>query len=360
MTELKNDRFLRALQRQPVDVTPVWMMRQAGRYLPEYRASRARAGDFMGLCTNPEMACEVTLQPLERYPLDAAILFSDILTIPDAMGQGLYFETGEGPRFRKVINTAADIEALSVPDPEQDLGYVMGAVRTIRRELNGRVPLIGFSGSPWTLATYMVEGGSSKDFRKTKAMLYDQPEAMHLLLDKLADSVISYLNGQIMAGAQAVQIFDTWGGNLSADAYQKFSLAYMRKIVAGLIREHDGRKVPVILFTKNGGLWLESIAEAGADALGLDWTMDIGVARSRVGAKVALQGNMDPTVLYAKPAAIRAEVARILASYGKGSGHVFNLGHGITPEVDPAHAGAFIEAVHEMSAIYHDSTAIVG
>ena len=360
MTELKNDRFLRALQRQPVDVTPVWMMRQAGRYLPEYRESRARAGDFMGLCTNPDMACEGTLQPLERYPLDAAILFSDILTIPDAMGQGLYFETGEGPRFRKVIDTPADIEALPIPDPEKDLGYVMGAVRTIRRELNGRVPLIGFSGSPWTLATYMVEGGSSKDFRKTKAMLYDQPEAMHLLLDKLADSVISYLNGQIMAGAQAVQIFDTWGGNLSSDAYQKFSLAYMRKIVAGLIRENDGRKVPVILFTKNGGLWLESIADVGADALGLDWTMDMGVARSRVGAKVALQGNMDPTVLYAKPAAIRAEVARILASYGKGNGHVFNLGHGITPEVDPAHAGAFIEAVHEMSAIYHDPAAIVG
>ena len=360
MTELKNDRFLRALQRQPVDVTPVWMMRQAGRYLPEYRESRARAGDFMGLCTNPDMAFEVPLQPLERYPLDAAILFSDILTIPDAMGQGLYFETGEGPRFRKVIDTPADIEALPIPDPEKDLGYVMGAVRTIRRELNGRVPLIGFSGSPWTLATYMVEGGSSKDFRKTKAMLYDQPEAMHLLLDKLADSVISYLNGQIMAGAQAVQIFDTWGGNLSSDAYQKFSLAYMRKIVAGLIRENDGRKVPVILFTKNGGLWLESIADVGADALGLDWTMDMGVARSRVGAKVALQGNMDPTVLYAKPAAIRAEVARILASYGKGNGHVFNLGHGITPEVDPAHAGAFIEAVHEMSAIYHDPAAIVG
>ncbi|MCK5532943.1 uroporphyrinogen decarboxylase [Halopseudomonas aestusnigri] len=359
MTELKNDRFLRALMRQPVDVTPVWMMRQAGRYLPEYRASRARAGDFMGLCMNPEMACEVTLQPLDRYPLDAAILFSDILTIPDAMGQGLYFETGEGPRFRKVINSLADIEALPVPDPENDLGYVMDAVRTIRRELNGRVPLIGFSGSPWTLATYMVEGGSSRDFRKTKAMLYDQPEVMHLLLDKLAQSVTSYLNGQILAGAQAVQIFDTWGGNLSADAYQKFSLAYMRKIVSGLIREHDGRKIPVILFTKNGGLWLESIADAGADALGLDWTMDIGVARSRVGAKVALQGNMDPTVLYAKPAAIRAEVARILASYGKGSGHVFNLGHGITPEVDPAHAGAFIEAVHELSAIYHDPNAIV-
>ena len=359
MYELKNDRFLRALMRQPVDVTPVWMMRQAGRYLPEYRASRTRAGDFMGLCTNPEMACEVTLQPLERFPLDAAILFSDILTIPDAMGLGLHFETGEGPKFRKRIDTPADIEALVVPDPEQDLGYVMNAVRTIRSELNGRVPLIGFSGSPWTLATYMVEGGSSKDFRKSKAMLYDQPEAMHMLLDKLADSVISYLNGQIMAGAQAVQIFDTWGGNLSADAYQKFSLAYMRKIVAGLIREHEGRKVPVILFTKNGGLWLESMADIGADALGLDWTIDMGVARSRVGSRVALQGNMDPTVLYANPQAIRTEVGRILASYGKGNGHVFNLGHGITPEVDPAHAGAFIEAVHELSAAYHDPSAIV-
>src|SRR5690554_3043995 len=332
MSELKNDRFLRALMRQPVDVTPVWMMRQAGRYLPEYRASRARAGDFMGLCMNPEMACEVTLQPLERYPLDAAILFSDTLTIT---------------------------QALPIPDPDKDLGYVMDAVRTIRRELNGRVPLIGFSGSPWTLATYMVEGGSSKDFRKIKALMYDQPEAVHLLLDKLADSVISYLNAQIRAGAQAVQIFDTWGGNLSADAYQKFSLAYMRKIVAGLIREHDGRRVPAIVFTKNGGLWLESIADCGADGVGLDWTMDIGVARSRVGSKVALQGNMDPTVLYAKPKAIRDEVERILASYGKGAGHVFNLGHGITPEVDPAHAGVFIEAVHELSAKYHDPNAVV-
>ncbi|MBA1273762.1 uroporphyrinogen decarboxylase [Stutzerimonas azotifigens] len=350
---LKNDRFLRALLKQPVDVTPVWMMRQAGRYLPEYRASRARAGDFMGLCMNPEMACEVTLQPLERYPLDAAILFSDILTVPDAMGLGLYFETGEGPRFRKTVESAADIEALPVPDPDKDLGYVMDAVRTIRRELNGRVPLIGFSGSPWTLATYMVEGGSSKDFHKSKAMLYDNPQAMHALLDKLAQSVTAYLNGQIKAGAQAVQIFDTWGGNLSSAAYLEFSLAYMRKIVAGLIREHDGRKVPVILFTKNGGLWLEDIADAGADALGLDWTCDIGQARRRVGERVALQGNMDPTVLYAKPSAIRAEVARILASYGQGSGHVFNLGHGITPEVDPAHAGAFIEAVHELSGQYH-------
>jgi uroporphyrinogen decarboxylase len=357
MTVLKNDRFLRALLKQPVDVTPVWMMRQAGRYLPEYRASRAKAGNFMGLMQNPEFACEVTLQPLDRYPqLDAAILFSDILTIPDAMGQGLYFETGEGPRFKKVISTLADVEALPIPDPEQDLGYVMNAVRTIRSALNGRVPLIGFSGSPWTLATYMIEGGSSKDFRKSKAMLYDEPQTMHLLLDKLAQSVTSYLNGQILAGAQAVQIFDTWGGNLSAAAYQEFSLAYMNKIVSGLIREHEGRKVPVILFTKNGGLWLESIADSGADALGLDWSCDLGDARRRVGSRVALQGNMDPTVLYAKPAAIRAEVARILASYGKGSGHVFNLGHGITPEVDPAHAGAFMAAVHEYSAQYHQES----
>ncbi|NBB10984.1 uroporphyrinogen decarboxylase [Pseudomonas sp. SLFW] len=353
MTALKNDRFLRALLKQPVDVTPVWMMRQAGRYLPEYRASRAKAGDFMSLCMNPAFACEVTLQPLERYPLDAAILFSDILTVPDAMGLGLYFETGEGPRFKKTVSTLADIEALPIPDAQKDLGYVMDAVSTIRRELNGRVPLIGFSGSPWTLATYMVEGGSSKDFRKSKAMLYDNPQAMHLLLDKLAQSVTAYLNGQILAGAQAVQIFDSWGGSLSAAAYQEFSLAYMRKIVSGLIREHDGRKVPVILFTKGGGLWLESIADAGADALGLDWTCDIGEARRRVGSKVALQGNMDPTVLYANPQAIRQEVANILKSYGSGTGHVFNLGHGITPEVDPANAGAFINAVHELSAQYH-------
>jgi len=353
MTALKNDRFLRALLKQPVDVTPVWMMRQAGRYLPEYRATRARAGDFMSLCKSPELACEVTLQPLERYPLDAAILFSDILTIPDAMGLGLHFETGEGPRFRKPLRNAADIDALPVPDAERDLGYVIDAVRTIRRELNGRVPLIGFSGSPWTLATYMVEGGSSKDFRRSKAMLYDEPQVMHRLLDKLARAVTDYLNAQIRAGAQAVQIFDTWGGSLSSTAYLEFSLAYMRRIVDGLLREHEGRRVPVILFTKNGGLWLESMAASGADALGLDWTCDIGEARRRVGERVALQGNMDPSVLYAQPATIRAEVARILASYGPGPGHVFNLGHGITPEVDPAHAGAFIEAVHELSAAYH-------
>ncbi len=353
MTDLKNDRFLRALLKQPVDVTPVWMMRQAGRYLPEYRASRQRAGDFMGLCTNPEMACEVTLQPLDRYPLDAAILFSDILTIPDAMGLGLHFETGEGPRFKKPVRTEADVAALSVINPAKDLPYVIDAVKTIRRALNGRVPLIGFSGSPWTLATYMIEGGSSKDFRRAKEMLYNQPQAMHQLLSVLADSVIAYLNAQILAGAQAVQIFDTWGGALSHAAYQEFSLQYMSKIVAGLIRENEGRQVPVILFTKGGGQWLETMAESGATALGLDWTTNIGEARSRVGTKVSLQGNMDPTILYASPERIRAEVGRILSAYGKGSGHVFNLGHGITPEVDPEHAGAFINAVHELSYEFH-------
>lgn len=354
MTELKNDRFLRALLKQPVDVTPVWMMRQAGRYLPEYRATRERAGDFMGLCTNPELACEVTLQPLDRYPgLDAAILFSDILTIPDAMGLGLYFETGEGPKFRKPVRTEADINALNVINPEQDLSYVINAVKTIRRELNGRVPLIGFSGSPWTLATYMIEGGSSRDFRRAKEMLYNQPQLMHKLLSVLADSVTVYLNAQIKAGAQAVQIFDTWGGALSHSAYQEFSLAYMQKIVSGLIRENEGRQVPVILFTKGGGQWLESMANTGATALGLDWTTDLGAARSRVGDKVALQGNMDPSILYASQDRIRAEVGEILKSFGAGSGHVFNLGHGITPEVDPAHAGAFINAVHELSSAYH-------
>lgn len=354
MTELKNDRFLRALLKQPVDATPVWMMRQAGRYLPEYRATRAKAGDFMGLCTNPEAACEVTLQPLDRYPsLDAAILFSDILTIPDAMGLGLYFETGEGPKFKKSVTTAADIEALPVVNPEQDLPYVLDAVSTIRRELNGRVPLIGFTGSPWTLATYMVEGGSSKDYRRTKALMYDQPEVFQLLLDKLVESITAYLNGQIKAGAQAVQIFDSWGGALSHAAYQEYSLKPMQRIIDGLIKEHDGRQVPVILFTKGGGQWLEVMADSGATALGLDWTTDISAARARVGDKVALQGNMDPSILYANPERIRQEVSTILAGYGKGSGHVFNLGHGITPEVDPANAGAFIESVHELSAQYH-------
>ncbi|MCH8542587.1 MAG: uroporphyrinogen decarboxylase [Alcanivorax sp.] len=346
---LKNDRFLRALNREPVDMTPVWMMRQAGRYLPEYRASRERAGSFMDLCMNADLACEVTMQPLARYDLDAAILFSDILTIPDAMGLGLYFETGEGPRFRKTVRTAAEIDALPVPDAEKDLDYVMRAVSTIRHELNGKVPLIGFSGSPWTLATYMVEGGSSKDFRHLKAMVYSQPELAHQLLDKLARSVTDYLNAQIRAGAQAVQIFDTWGGALSAEGYKTFSLRYMQQIIDGLIREHDGRKVPVILFTKNGGLWLEDIAASGCDGVGLDWTINIGRARERIGNQVALQGNMDPAVLYASPQAIRAEVKRILDDFGPHNGHIFNLGHGITPQVDPAHAGAFIEAVHEFS-----------
>ncbi len=353
MTALKNDRFLRALLRQPVDVTPVWMMRQAGRYLPEYRATRERAGSFMQLCTTPELACEVTLQPLERFPLDAAILFSDILTIPDAMGLGLSFNEGEGPRFERPLRSAADIQSLAVPDPEAELRYVMDAVRLIRRELDGRVPLIGFSGSPWTLATYMVEGGTSREFALIKTMLYDQPALLHVLLDKLARTVALYLNAQIAAGAQAVMIFDTWGGALSHAAYHEFSLRYLTQIVAHLNREHDGRRVPVVLFTKGGGQWLEAIADSGCDAVGLDWTCDIGAARARVGDRVALQGNLDPMVLFASPERIRTEVAAVLASYGAGSGHVFNLGHGILPGVDPAHAGTMVEAVHTLSAAYH-------
>ena len=353
MSELKNDRFLRALLRQPVDMTPVWMMRQAGRYLPEYRATREKAGSFMDLCKNPELACEVTIQPLERFPLDAAILFSDILTIPDAMGLGLYFSEGEGPKFERPLRDKAAIDALGVPDPEQELGYVMDAVRTIRRALDGRVPLIGFSGSPWTLATYMIEGASTKTFARSKGMMFDQPALMHSLLGKLADSVTAYLNAQIAAGAQAVQIFDTWGGTLTPGDYREFSLAYMQRIVDGLTREADGRRVPVILFTKGGGEWLEAMAETGADALGLDWTTDIGKARDRVGHRVALQGNLDPCTLYASPDAIRRAVGDILASYGQGSGHVFNLGHGIHPAIPPAHAGAMIDAVHELSRPYH-------
>lgn len=353
MSELKNDRFLRALLKQPVDVTPVWMMRQAGRYLPEYRATRAQAGDFLALCKNDELACEVTLQPLERFELDAAILFSDILTIPDAMGLGLYFEQGEGPKFKKPIRTEQDVANIPVPNSATDLDYVMNAVRTIRSALGGRVPLIGFSGSPWTLATYMVEGGSSKDFRTIKRMMYSQPEVMHALLDKLADSVIDYLNEQIKAGAQAVQIFDTWGGVLSTQHYQAFSLAYMEKIVNGLIKEYDGRPIPSILFTKNGGQWLELIAATGCNAAGLDWTIEIGSARERVGDQITLQGNMDPSVLYSSPENIRNEVGRILESFGAGEGHVFNLGHGIALDADPEHAKVFLDAVHELSAKYH-------
>jgi uroporphyrinogen decarboxylase len=353
MTTLKNDRFLRALLRQPVDMTPVWVMRQAGRYLPEYRATREKAGSFMQLCTTPDLACEVTLQPLKRFPLDAAILFSDILTIPDAMGLGLFFTNGEGPQFKHPVRSAADVKQLAVPDPEDKLRYVMDAVRLIRRELDGQVPLIGFAGSPWTLATYMVEGGSSKDFAQIKKMLYDQPALLHTLLTTTARAVTEYLNAQIAAGAQAVMVFDTWGGALSPRDYKEFSLHYMQTIVAGLTREADGRKVPVILFTKGGGQWLEAIADTGCDALGIDWTTDLGNARARVGQRVALQGNMDPSVLYASPERIRAEVGSVLASYGQGSGHVFNLGHGIHTGINPDHVAVLVEAVHAESKKYH-------
>jgi uroporphyrinogen decarboxylase len=357
LTALKNDRFLRVLTGQSVDMTPVWMMRQAGRYLPEYRATRKQAGDFLSLCKSPELACEVTLQPLRRYAMDAAILFSDILTIPDAMGQGLYFTEGEGPRFRKIVRTEADVLALPELNTARDLSYVTDAVSVIRRELNGSVPLIGFSGSPWTLATYMIEGSGSKDFRHAKSFMYNQPQAMHLLLDKLARAVADYLNAQIAAGAQAVQIFDTWGGVLSTPAYQQFSLAYMKKVVQSLTRVSEGRQVPVILFTKNGGLWLEDIAGSGCDCVGLDWTIDIGRARARIGSKVSLQGNMDPSILYATPQSIRAEVERILQDFGPGNGHVFNLGHGITPDVDPQNVAVFVESVHELSQQYHQGHA---
>lgn len=347
MSELKNDRFLRALLKQPVDTTPIWIMRQAGRYLPEYRATRATAGSFMDLCRNAEFASEVTLQPLERFPLDAAILFSDILTVPDAMGLGLYFAEGEGPKFERPLRTKADIEAIGIPDPEGELQYVMNAVRTIRKDLDGRVPLIGFSGSPWTLATYMVEGGSSKDFGKVKGLMYSDPQAMHLLLDKLADSVTSYLNAQIAAGAQAVMIFDTWGGLLTPTTYKEFSLRYMQKIVDGLVRESDGRKVPVTLFTKGGAQWLESIAATGCDGVGLDWTINIGEAQQRIGDKVALQGNMDPCVLYSDPETIRATAKQIIDDFGQNTGHVFNLGHGIHQHINPENVAVLVDAVHE-------------
>ncbi|MCC7199259.1 MAG: uroporphyrinogen decarboxylase [Gammaproteobacteria bacterium] len=352
-TTLQNDVFLRALLRQPTERTPVWMMRQAGRYLPEYRATRGRAGSFMGLCTNPDYACEVTLQPLDRYPLDAAILFSDILTIPHAMNLGLEFEAGEGPKIERPVRTSADIDRLFVPDPAKELKYVIDAVSLIRRELKGRVPLIGFAGSPWTVSTYIVEGGSTKNFARIKSMLYGAPSDMHRVLDVVTRSTISYLNAQIEAGAQAAMVFDTWGGVLTPQAYREFSLHYMQRIVDGLVKEREGRRVPVILFTKGGGAWLDQMAGTGADALGVDWTTDLADARAMTGDRVALQGNLDPSVLYAPPAAIRTEVGRVLASYGKGHGHVFNLGHGIHPDVDPEHAGAMVAAVHELSPQYH-------
>jgi uroporphyrinogen decarboxylase len=353
MTTLKNETFLRALMRQPTDYTPVWMMRQAGRYLPEYRASRKTAGSFMDLCKNAQFATDVTLQPLDRYPLlDASILFSDILTVPDAMGLGLSFEAGEGPKFERVLQDETDILKLTVPDMQR-LQYVFDAVASIRKALNGRVPLIGFSGSPWTLATYMVEGKGKTDFLMTKKMAYARPDLLHHILEINAQTVIQYLNAQIDAGAQAVMIFDSWGGALSNNAYKIFSLDYMQKIVAGLKKTAEGRTVPSVVFTKGGGLWLEAQAQIGSDALGLDWSIDLGEARKRVGDKVALQGNMDPAILLSTPQAIEQEVETILASYGHGNGHVFNLGHGITQWTPPENADAMITAVRKFSQHYH-------
>jgi uroporphyrinogen decarboxylase len=353
MSPLQNDTFLRALMREPTPYTPVWMMRQAGRYLPEYRESRKTAGSFLQLCKNPGFATEVTMQPLDRYPeLDAAILFSDILTVPDAMGLGLYFEEGEGPKFERTLREECDIQQLAVPDMAK-LSYVFDAVTSIKTALNGRVPLIGFSGSPWTLATYMVEGKGGTDFLNIKKMAYARPDLLHHILETTAQTVIQYLNAQIAAGAQAVMIFDSWGGALSHNAYIEFSLNYMQKIVADLTKANDGRKVPSIVFTKGGGLWLEAQADIGADALGLDWAVDIGQARKRVGEKVALQGNLDPAILLSTPKAIDKEVEIILASYGHGHGHVFNLGHGITQWTNPENAAAMLQAVKHYTRHYH-------
>ncbi|MFC1695855.1 uroporphyrinogen decarboxylase [Pseudomonadota bacterium] len=351
--ELKNDTILRALLRQPVDRTPVWIMRQAGRYLPEYLKTRAEAGSFMDLCQTPELACEVTLQPLRRFDLDAAIIFSDILTIPDVMGLKLYFVTGEGPKFEHPLRTADDIRKLPSPDVNESLRYVMDAISLTRKELDGKVPLIGFSGSPWTLATYMIEGGSSRTFSRAKKLIYQDPRLAHELLGKLAETVTDYLNAQIENGAQAVQIFDTWGGALSARAYQEFSLRYMEQIVSGLKRENEGRRVPVILFSKGCNTQLEALADTGCDALGVDWTITLDEARSRVGDRVALQGNLDPSVLLADKKVIRREVNETLNSFGQGNGHVFNLGHGITPDVDPDNLSALISAVRELSPGLH-------
>ena len=349
MTHLKNDTFLRAALRQPTDYTPVWLMRQAGRYLPEYRETRKRAGSFLDLCKNRDFACEVTLQPLARYDFDAAILFSDILTVPDAMGLGLYFAEGEGPRFERPLRDEWEIRNLSAPDPHAELQYVMDAVSEIRKALDGSVPLIGFSGSPWTLACYMVEGKGSSDYRHIKALAYSRPDLMHHILTVTADAVVAYLNAQIEAGAQAVQIFDSWGGVLSEAAYQEFSLAYLQRVVDGLIREHEGRRVPSIVFTKGGGLWLERIAAIGSDVVGLDWTMDIGRARSLVGDRVALQGNLDPAILFAPPEVVARETRLVLDAFGPHAGHIFNLGHGISQFTPPESVTALVETAHSHS-----------
>jgi len=346
---LKNDRFLRALRREAVDATPVWLMRQAGRYLPEYRATRARAGSFMGLATNPDLACEVTLQPLERFDLDAAILFSDILTIPDAMGLGLSFAEGEGPRFARPVRNAADIAKLAVPDMDGELRYVMDALRTIRGALNDRVPLIGFSGSPWTLACYMVEGGGSENFSRIKSLAFNEPALMHQLLEVITDSVIAYLSAQRAAGAQALMVFDTWGGVLAPHHYREFSLRYLQRIASEFRRGDGAERTPLILFGKGNAPYLEELAATGAEGLGVDWLVSLDEARRRTDGKVALQGNLDPVTLYASPDAIRAEVKRTLASYGPHPGHVFNLGHGLSPDMDPAHVKVLVDAVHEFS-----------
>ena len=351
---LENDLLLRALLRQPVPRTPLWIMRQAGRYLPEYREVRAQAGDFMSLCSNPELACEVTLQPLRRYKLDAAILFSDILTIPDAMGLGLYFETGEGPRFKRPVQTASAIKALAVPDLDATLRYVFDAVALIRRELAGRVPLIGFAGSPWTVGTYMVEGRSSRDFATIKGLAKEQPELLDQLLETVVQTTAQYLNAQVESGAQALMIFDTWGSTLEPDDYRRFSLEPMQRIVDQLTREREGRRIPIILFTKGAGPLLEVMADTGCDALGVDWTCELADARRYTGDRVALQGNVNPAVLRESPEEIRAAVDHALKSYGTGPGHVFNLGHGITPDIDPEHLGVLVDAVHELSPAYHD------
>jgi uroporphyrinogen decarboxylase len=348
---LHNDSFLRACLREPTDHTPVWLMRQAGRYLPEYRASRAKAGSFMGLATNVDFATEVTLQPLARYPLDAAILFSDILTVPDAMGLGLSFALGEGPRFAHPVRDEAAVARLAVPDMDR-LRYVFDAVAGIRKALAGSVPLIGFAGSPWTLACYMVEGAGSDDYRLVKTMLYRRPDLMHRILAVNADAVAAYLNAQVAAGAQALMIFDSWGGVLADGAFQDFSLAYTRRVLGQLVRESEGRRVPHIVFTKGGGVWLDAIAASGADVVGLDWTMSLGAARARVGQRVALQGNLDPSVLFATPGQIEAEAVKVLESFGApaaGSGHIFNLGHGISQHTPPESVDVLVRAVHAHS-----------
>ena len=351
ITKLENDLLLRALRREPVERTPIWIMRQAGRYLPEYLATRKQAGDFLTLCKTPELACEVTLQPIDRFNLDAAILFSDILTIPDAMGLGLSLNEGVGPVFARPLRDAASINRLGVPDPEQDLGYVMDAVRTVRSALNGRVPLIGFSGSPWTLASYMVEGKGSKEFVHIKGLMFEQPALLHELLDIVTKSVILYLNAQVSAGAQSLMVFDTWGGILSTPAYKDFSLQYMARIVSEVKAQHP--EIPIVLFTKGGGGWLEAMADTGCDGLGLDWTIDMAVAKARVGDRVALQGNMDPVLMSTTIEAVQAGAKQVLSSFsqdGQNTGHVFNLGHGIQPNAKPENMTALVEAVRDFCA----------